>query len=48
MKPKKNPKKDLNRNQGVYFVLGLLLALILTFAALEWKTYDGMCDKVFL
>jgi len=44
MKPKKNPKKDLNRNQGVYFVLGLLLALLLTFSALEWKTYDSMHD----
>ena len=40
MEPKKNPKKDLNRSQGIYFVLGLLLALLMTFTALEWKTYD--------
>lgn len=40
MKPKKNPKKDLNRNQGLHFLTGLLLALAFTFIALEWKTYD--------
>lgn len=41
MEPKKNPKKDLNRNQGLYFVSGLLLVLLMTFVALEWKTYDS-------
>jgi len=44
MEPKKNPKKDLNRNQGVYFVLGLLLSLLLTFTALEWKTFETTYD----
>lgn len=40
MKPKKNPKKDLNGNSSLYFVLGLLLVMLLTFVALEWKTYE--------
>ena len=44
MEPKKNPKKDLNRNQDVYFVVGLLLSLLLTFTALEWKTYKSSYD----
>lgn len=40
MEPKKNPKKDLNKNSSVYFVLGLVLVMLLAFMALEWKTYD--------
>lgn len=40
MKPKKNPKRDLNRNSGLYFAIGLMLVLCLTFVAFEWKTYD--------
>jgi len=38
MKPKKNPKKDLNRKQGLYFIIGLVFLLALIYAALEWKT----------
>ncbi|WP_149277241.1 energy transducer TonB [Pareuzebyella sediminis] len=41
MKPKKNPHKDLNRNQSLYFVMALFLVLLMTFLALEWKTYDS-------
>lgn len=40
MKPKKNPKKDLNKKSGLFFVLGLMLLLGLAFVALEWKTYE--------
>lgn len=40
MEPKKNPKKDLNKNRSLYFVLGLALIMILAYVALEWKTYD--------
>ena len=40
MEPKKNPKKDLNRNSSLYFVFGLLLVMLLAFVALEWKTYE--------
>jgi protein TonB len=39
MELKKNPKKDLNRNSGMYFVMGLFLVLMLTFVSLEWKSF---------
>ena len=38
MKPKKNPKKDLTRKRGLYFIIGLVFLLALLYAALEWKT----------
>lgn len=41
MKPKKNPKKDINRKSGLYFAIGLMLVLLMAFVALEWKTYDS-------
>lgn len=41
MELKKNPKKDLNRNRGLYFVAGLALIMMLAYVALEWKTYDN-------
>lgn len=40
MKLKKNPKADLNRNSGLYFVVGLALVLFLTWRALEYKSYN--------
>ena len=40
MEPKKNPKKDLNRNSNLYFISGMALVMLLTYIALEWKTYD--------
>jgi len=40
MELKKNPKKDFTRNSSIYFVIGLMTVLLLTFIALEWKTYD--------
>ncbi|PHQ59236.1 MAG: energy transducer TonB [Maribacter sp.] len=40
MKPKKNPNKDENKNRSLYFFIGLALAMLLTYVALEWKTYD--------
>ena len=47
MELKKNPKKDLNRNRGIYFAMGMFLVLTLTYAALEWKSfykYDAVAD----
>lgn len=44
MELKKNPKKDLNRNSGMYFAMGLFLVLILTYVALEWKSFYGYDD----
>ena len=40
MELKKNPKADLTRNSGLYFVLGLAIVLFVTWQALEWKKYD--------
>src|SRR5690606_26097126 len=40
MELKKNPKADLTRNSGLYFVIGLVLVMILTYIAFEWKTFD--------
>ncbi|MDX1769740.1 MAG: energy transducer TonB, partial [Arenibacter troitsensis] len=40
MQLKKNPKADLTRNSGLYFVIGLVLVMALTYIAFEWKTYD--------
>lgn len=44
MKPKKNPKADLTRNSGLYFVIGLAVVMLLTWRALEWKKYDKGVD----
>ncbi|NNE78489.1 MAG: energy transducer TonB [Pricia sp.] len=44
MEPKKNPKADVGRNSGLYFVIGLALVLLLVWRALEWKTYDKTND----
>ena len=41
MDAKKNPKKDLSRNSGMYFVVGLTMVLMLTYIALEWKSFYG-------
>ena len=40
MEVKKSKKADLNKNSGLYFVLGLALVMVLVYVALEWKTYD--------
>ena len=40
MQPKKNPKADLSRNSGLYFVIGLAFVLFISWRAIEYKTYD--------
>ncbi|PCJ97925.1 MAG: energy transducer TonB [Flavobacteriaceae bacterium] len=40
MELKKNPKADLRKDSGLYFVAGLVLVMLLIYGALEWKTYD--------
>lgn len=40
MKPKKNPKKDIGRRSVLFFQLGLIFILGVSYAAIEWKTYD--------
>ena len=39
MKPKKNPKVDLNKKSGLFFVIGLVLVLFVVWRALELRTY---------
>lgn len=46
MQVKKNPKADLNRNSGLYFVMGLTLVLFLTWRALEYKSYEDTQEEI--
>lgn len=39
MESKKNPGADLNRDSGLFFVIGLTIVLFLTWRALEHRTY---------
>jgi len=41
MELKKNPKVDLSRNSGLYFVIGLTIVLFTTWRLLEHKTYES-------
>lgn len=40
MEPKKNPKADLSRRSLLFLQLGLVLVLLITWRAIEWKTFD--------
>ncbi|MCV6630303.1 MAG: energy transducer TonB [Flavobacteriaceae bacterium] len=40
MEPKKNPNADLTKNSGLYFAIGLFVVLLLSYIAIEHKTYD--------
>jgi protein TonB len=40
MQPKKNPKADLSQNSSLYFVAGLAFILLVSWKAIEWKTYE--------
>ncbi|MGB8705358.1 MAG: energy transducer TonB [Gillisia sp.] len=40
MEPKKNPKADLTRRSSLFFQLGLVLILLITYFAINWKSYD--------
>ena len=37
---KKNPKADLTKNSSLYFAVGLALVLLISWQAIEWKTYE--------
>ncbi|WP_373057864.1 energy transducer TonB [Zunongwangia sp. H14] len=45
MKPKKNPKADLSRKWVLFLQIGLILVLLLTLNAIEWKTYTSEKDN---
>ncbi len=40
MKPKKNPELEIGRNSSLYFAIGLNIMLLISWQALEYKTYD--------
>ncbi|SFZ92624.1 protein TonB [Flaviramulus basaltis] len=40
MKAKKNPKLEIGRNSSIYFAIGLNLMLLLSWRALEYKSYE--------
>ena len=40
MQIKKNPKADLTKNSNLYFAIGLVVILFISWRAIEWKTYD--------
>nr|WP_299073540.1 energy transducer TonB [uncultured Allomuricauda sp.] len=39
MKPKKNQELDLKKNSALYFSIGIAAVMLLTYIALEWKTF---------
>ncbi len=50
MEPKKNPNVDPRRNSFLYFSLGLMAMVVLSYVAIELKTYEkdlsGLTKKV--
>ncbi len=40
MKPKKNPNVKVSRNSSLFFAVGLCLMLLITYSALNMKSYD--------
>ena len=40
MEQKKNPKADVGRRSMIFFQLGLIIMLFLSWQAIEWKTYE--------
>jgi protein TonB len=40
MEPKKNPEVDLERKKGLFFQIGLVIALLVVLGAFEYKTYE--------
>ena len=40
MEPKKSVKADVSRNSSLYFAVGLVLMLALTYMTINYKTYE--------
>jgi protein TonB len=40
MEPKKNPEVNLERKKGLFFQIGLVIALLVVLGAFEYKTYE--------
>ncbi len=48
MQLKKNPQADLNRDSGLFFVIGLTIVLFITWRALEYKSYETNIREVII
>ena len=46
METKKYPHADLNRNSGLYFVMGLAIVLLVVWRLLEYKSYPETVDHL--
>lgn len=46
METKKHPHADLNRNSGLYFVIGLAIVLLVVWRLLEYKSYPETIDPL--
>ncbi|MEA1785533.1 TonB family protein [Arenibacter sp. GZD96] len=46
MQLKKHPKADLNRYRGLFFAIGLVVSLFITWRALEYKSYPSPISVV--
>src|SRR5690606_31449688 len=40
MEPKKNPKADVGRKSMLFFQIGIIVMLLISWQAIEWKTYE--------
>ena len=40
MEPKKKPEISLEKKKGLFFQIGLILALVIVLVAFEWKSYE--------
>jgi protein TonB len=40
MEPKKNPQADLEKSRNIFLLIGLVLSLGISIAAIEYRTYD--------
>jgi protein TonB len=47
MHVKKNPRKDLNRKSQLYFQIGLIFVLFLTYLSFEFKTSNSEISSVY-
>ncbi|MDC6351326.1 energy transducer TonB [Zeaxanthinibacter sp. PT1] len=48
MQVKKNPRADLDRYSGLYFVIGLAIVLFTVWRALEYKSYKTVQNEIVM
>ena len=44
MRPKKNPKADLNKYSTLFFAIGLSIMLLISWQVVELKTVDSITN----